>query len=694
MRWFAIQRRLFAALSITVLAGGVALLSGSAASAAPTNASNFGLSMVARLELGPPPVPPGFRVGVTLVPRVPLTGTVDGAGNLQTSTGVSLGSSTAPLDRQADSLLDQPLDEVRLFAPNGFTGTIDPAAGTIDLAGSAVTFTFAGTDSGHPYECTTNLPGDGVLHLHASDYNAGSGTGTLEADTSFGLMAFGTGIPECENHDGYFNSIYPLPTAADNAVFSVAIAFNPAITAATPTGPATAPQTAAPSAGGGGSVVAGGGGTPVAAGGKFVLPAGTLRRVSPKTAAPKAAAATKAPAGGKTTTPTTAYVWKGGSNDVSVGQFDDQVTPPGAVAARPPILPQESTAKIATDSGNRYGLGLLVLVLGAGVAAVVLLRSEARRFFRRREHAAFSARLTRDRVDLGAEQDRQRAQVEPEQQYDDRRERAVGAAVVREVRGVHAEPGRDDHPQQRAGERPGCDQAEEAAASRALHAEPVQRTHAEHHHQREHRPTRDPGGIAPGGAEVVHEAGEHRDEEDHQAQEDHRAQREEQRLAPALHEALRLFLLRRDMEPGHERREAARRAPERDDERHRERDGDAGVVRARDRLQLELDEALHFVRKRAGEVVDLAADVARLGDEPVHGDDGDQRRHERQERVERDPCGYERQVVLPHPLGETPEHEEHFREPTLRHSLPLVVHQDAARATVDRRHALVAVDAE
>ena len=86
------------------------------------------------------------------MPKVPLTGTVDGAGNIQTSTGVSLGSITDPLDRQSDSLLDQPLDEVRLFAANGFTGQIDPAAGTIDLQSNGpASFTFAGTESGTPY---------------------------------------------------------------------------------------------------------------------------------------------------------------------------------------------------------------------------------------------------------------------------------------------------------------------------------------------------------------------------------------------------------------------------------------------------------------------------------------------------------------------------------------------------------------
>ena len=110
MRWFAIQRRLFAALSITVLAGGMALLSGSAASAAPTNATRFGLNIVARLEIGPPPVPPDFRVGVTLVPKVPMTGTVDGAGKIQTSTGVHSSSTPDPIDRATDTLLDPPLD--------------------------------------------------------------------------------------------------------------------------------------------------------------------------------------------------------------------------------------------------------------------------------------------------------------------------------------------------------------------------------------------------------------------------------------------------------------------------------------------------------------------------------------------------------------------------------------------------------
>ena len=156
-------------------------------------------------------------------------------------------------------------------------------------------------------------------------------------------------------------------------MFNVVIAFNPAITAATPSGPATTPQTAPPASGGGGGSGAASGGAPVGVAGKVVFPAGSLRRTSPKTAAPKSTKAGKSTGkttnAGNTTTPTTAYVWKGGSGAVAAGQFDDQVTPPGAVAARPPILPQESTAKIASDSGNRYGLGILVLVLGAGAAA-------------------------------------------------------------------------------------------------------------------------------------------------------------------------------------------------------------------------------------------------------------------------------------------------------------------------------------
>ena len=384
MRWFALQRRLFAALSITVLAGGMALLSGSAASAAPTNAINFGLSMVARLEIGVPPVPPNARVGATLAALVPVSATVDSDGNIQTSSPISLGSTDVPIDRQADSLLDPPLDQVRLFADDGFRGTVDLATGAVDLHGN-VKFTFAGKESGHDYECTTE-PSD--LHLLSSGLD-GSGSITLSSSPDFALGVILPGNDECDAHDGYFNSIYPLPTPPNGAVFNATVSFSPALSPGTTIGSTSTP-TAAPSSGGS---AGGGGGAPVGAAGKVAFSVGSLRRTSPKTAAPKSTkagtASGKTTTAGNTTTPTTAYVWKGGSGDVTAGQFDDQVTPPGAVAARPPILPQESTAKIATDTGNRYGLGILVLVLGAAVAAVLLLRSEARRFFRRRDRAAF-----------------------------------------------------------------------------------------------------------------------------------------------------------------------------------------------------------------------------------------------------------------------------------------------------------------
>ena len=126
----------------------------------------------------PLPVPPDFRVGVTLVPKVPLTGTVDGAGNIQTSTGVSLGSITDPIDRQADSLLDPPLDQVRLFADRTVSrGRSTPRPGP-SISRHREAFTFAGNESGHDYECTTSRAD---LHLHSSDDLDGSGSITLSS---------------------------------------------------------------------------------------------------------------------------------------------------------------------------------------------------------------------------------------------------------------------------------------------------------------------------------------------------------------------------------------------------------------------------------------------------------------------------------------------------------------------------------
>ena len=371
MRWFAIQRRLFATLSITVLAGGMALLSGSAAFAARVSATPFDVQGNARLQFFP--ASGGAPLVATLLPTVPISGAIDDAGGL-TISPANLSTTPDPIDRVTNSLLASPLDVVHLTAPNGFAGSINPAAGNVAITGSGAFFTFSGTG----YECAT-APAD--LTLYAISYDPTSGAASFATDQSFVFPAFSDDL--CPQASSFFNKRLQLPTAPGLAELTVDVTLS---IPSDPSPPPTAPPPTAGGGSGGGSV---GSSTPAAAAPQFVLPARSLRPTSPKTAAPKSTTATKATSSGKTTTPTTAYVWKGGSSDVAAGQFDDQATPPGAVAARPPILPQQSTAKIASDSGNRYGLGILLLVLGAAVAAVLLLRSEARRFFRRRERAAF-----------------------------------------------------------------------------------------------------------------------------------------------------------------------------------------------------------------------------------------------------------------------------------------------------------------
>jgi hypothetical protein len=374
MRWFPIQRRLFAPLSMTVLAGGMALLSGSAASAALVSATPFNVQASARLQLAPTPA--ADPLAATLLPTGPINGTLDDAGGISIGP-VTLSTATDPIDRVGNPLLAPPLDVVLLTAPNGFSGTIDAAAGNVKIVGADAFFTF----SGNGFACTT-APVD--LTMYGVSYDPASGAASFATDSSFVFPAFPLTDTTCPATYALFNDLLGLPTAPGAAALTVDVTLSLA------TDPTTTPPTAAPGGGGSGSGSGGSGApaahapTPVAVGRNFVE-----RRASPKTAAPKSksTSAAKSAAAGKTTTPTTAYVWKGGSGDVSAGQFNDQASPP--VAARPPILPQESTAKIASDDGNRYGLGILVLVLGAGVAAVLLLRSEARRFFRRRERAAF-----------------------------------------------------------------------------------------------------------------------------------------------------------------------------------------------------------------------------------------------------------------------------------------------------------------
>ena len=64
------------------------------------------------------------------------------------------------------------------------------------------------------------------------------------------------------------------------------------------------------------------------------------------------------------------------------------------------------------------------------------------------------------------------------------------------------------------------------------------------------------------------------------------------------------------------------------------------------RRDLLLNEVLHLVRERLRDVVDLTLNVGWLGDQPVHRHDHDQRRYEREERVESDTGRHECELVL------------------------------------------------
>ena len=195
MRGFVTGRRLSSVAAVVLLATGLALVSESGATAAPTNASSFDVALLARLEIGPPPPAGQLRPSVTLVPPAGafVPGHVDRAGNWSTDAGVTLGSITDPIDRASDTLLAEPLDEVRLSAPRGLSGTVDPGAHTIDLHAPVASFTFVGNDTGNPFSCTS-VPAP--LRLTSVDYDADIGIATFFAGDTFQLVF--PDIPECD----------------------------------------------------------------------------------------------------------------------------------------------------------------------------------------------------------------------------------------------------------------------------------------------------------------------------------------------------------------------------------------------------------------------------------------------------------------------------------------------------------------
>ena len=101
-----------------------------------------------------------------------------------------------------------------------------------------------------------------------------------------------------------------------------------------------------------------------------------------------------------------------------------------------------------------------------------------------------------------------------------------------------------------------------------------------------------------------------------------------------------------DVDAGDQRGHPPGRAPEGDHDGDQQGDRDASGVRLGDRGQLEHEEVLYLGGQRRGDVLDLFGHVVRIGDETVDRDEGDQRRYERQEGVERHAGGDQREVVL------------------------------------------------
>ena len=75
-------------------------------------------------------------------------------------------------------------------------------------------------------------------------------------------------------------------------------------------------------------------------------------------------------------------MWRGAREKIVLGP---EPTSSSQVAVPSPQI----AAKISDDSGTRFGLGIIAVIVGGLVGGVALLRSEARRMLRRREHAAF-----------------------------------------------------------------------------------------------------------------------------------------------------------------------------------------------------------------------------------------------------------------------------------------------------------------
>ena len=257
-------------------------------------------------------------------------------------------------------------------------------------------------NDGDPFSCTS-VPAP--IDLTSVDYDADIGIATFSAGDTFQFGAI-PDIPECDAVAEHFaNTMQASPATPGYASVGAIASFLPALTADGPiAGAGGAGSPAAPAA----PVSPETGSVPpsfpdlsgLAAPGATEPTSPTTGPTSPTsrstgaTTTPRPARASTGSAssaiGGavadaltKLSTPETGYVWRGPREKIELGP-----EPTSSQIAVPSPSPQIA-AKISDDSGTRFGLGIIAVLVGGLVGGVALLRSEARRMLRRREHAAF-----------------------------------------------------------------------------------------------------------------------------------------------------------------------------------------------------------------------------------------------------------------------------------------------------------------
>lgn len=357
--------RLGAVASGLLLAGGMAVASAPAAGAD----QSIPVGVSGNLRFGPPPngFPP---LDAALVQLTGVTALVDDSGNFTVPAGVAIGSEPNPPAGVPNLLLHtSPITGVRVVAQSPLTGSIDAGSMTMRLSGQLSYVFVLGS-----VECGTQPQSSSFT---STSLDLATETATLVPDSNFSVPATARGTPNCPDDQAQLvDSLLQLPTAPNNAALTLTLSLTPNGPPATPP-PSSDPGTTPPSA----------------------SPGSTGSAVLGSSAAPKASKSSKSSSSKSSKTTgaksSTSGTTANGDTTTSATQFEG-VTPriddggsggtPNAVAA--PHAPQ-STAKIGEPGSNSFGVGVIALIVAGLLGAVFLLRSEGRRLFRRRDHAAF-----------------------------------------------------------------------------------------------------------------------------------------------------------------------------------------------------------------------------------------------------------------------------------------------------------------